>query len=145
MKNLKLAAMTALMLGTATCAFAGNKPAVIHQDGVLATSNDTGLTEGFTPWNKGAVKHLTSVCATGAWYRNCPVMTNMILSPKHEAEVTLSNGKQIMLSSASLKTVVEADLKKYAAFMYSSGAVQAPMEDKILMNQTFASKAVAGE
>ena len=141
MKNLKLSVMTALILGTATCGFAGNNPAVTHQDGVMATT-PTGQMEGYTPWNKGALKHMTAVCATGAWYRNCPVMTNLILSPKHEAEVTLSNGKQIMLSSASLKSVVEADLKKYAAFMYTTGASQTPLGDRPFQDRSFASKNV---
>jgi len=55
---------------------------------------------------------------TGVWYSHCPVKTNVLLSPKHEAEVTLSNGKRIMLSNAALKNQVEKDLKKYEPYMY---------------------------
>jgi len=70
---------------------------------------------------KGAKKTVAipgSLVKVGVWYRNCPVMTNVILNSKHESEVILSNGKRIMLSSAGLKDVVEADLKKYESYMY---------------------------
>ena len=54
----------------------------------------------------------------GAWYRYCPVLANVPLNPKHEAVVALSNGKRIVLSCATLKGAVEADLKRYEPYMF---------------------------
>jgi hypothetical protein len=114
-----------LTLGTAAFSFAGNNPAVTYPSGVMATSNTTGQMQENNPWNKGAVQHLVSnFSGLGVWYTHCPVMANVILNSKHEVEVTLSNGKQIMLSSANLKDAVEANLEKYQAYMFG-GSTQA--------------------
>jgi hypothetical protein len=124
MKNLIKAATMALTLGTAAFSFAGNKPAVTYPSGVLVTSNPAGQMQQANPWNKGAVQHLAAnFGGLGVWYTHCPVMANVILNSKHESEVTLSNGKKIMLSSASLKDVVEANLEKYEAYMYGGSVV----------------------
>jgi hypothetical protein len=81
----------------------------------------SGVKVGLGVWTKkgsanGFIEN--SVVEIGPWYRNCPVMPNVILNSKHESEVTLSNGKRIMLSWAGLKSVVEADLNKYAPYEY---------------------------
>src|ERR1700723_2420234 len=122
MKNLIKAAAMVLTLGTAAFSFAGNRPSLTYPSGVMATTNTDGQLQANNPWNKGAVQYLASVLGTGVWYTKCPVLGNVILNSKHEAEVTLSNGKKIMLSSASLKDVVEANLRKYEAYMYGSSA-----------------------
>jgi hypothetical protein len=123
MKNLIKAVAMVLTLGTASFSFAGNNPAVTYPSAVMAASNTTGQVQEANPWNKGAVQHQTaSFAGLGVWYTHCPVMTNLILNSKHEAEVTLSNGKQIVLSSANLKDVVEANLQKYEAYMYGGSA-----------------------
>jgi hypothetical protein len=75
-----------------------------------------------TPWHKGAVQYASGIVTTGAWYRTCPV-SHVLLNSKHEAEVTLSNGRKIMLASAGLRDKVEANLKAYTAYMYGGPAV----------------------
>ena len=62
--------------------------------------------------------HGSGIVELGAWYRMCPVMPNVILNPKHSTEVTLSNGKRIMLSCGNCKDAVEKDLAKYEIYMY---------------------------
>jgi len=110
MKNLVKAAAMVLTLGTAAFSFAGNNP---------VTSNPAGQIQEANPWSKGAVQHLAAnFNGLGVWYTHCPVMANLILNSKHGVEVTLSNGKQIMLSSANLKDTVESNLQKYAAYMF---------------------------
>jgi len=90
----------------------------------LSIGPGVGLSDvkvGLGVWTKkGTVNGFTadSLVEIGPWYRNCPVMPNVVLNSKHESEVTLSNGKRIMLSWAGLKSVVEADLNKYAAYEY---------------------------
>jgi hypothetical protein len=123
MKNLIKAAAVVLTLGAASFSFAGNRPAVPNPPGVVFTANPDGQLQASDLWKKGAaVKHLNWVMNTGVWYTYCPVMTNVCLNSKHETEVTLSNGKKIMLSSAGLKNVVEANLQKYEAYMYGGPA-----------------------
>jgi hypothetical protein len=114
----KMTLLTAvLLLGTAAMSFAGNKPALTYPAGIL--TGGTGKMDEMTPWQKGALHHPTaSTVAAGVWYTHCPVMTNVILNSKHESEVTLSNGKRIMLSWAGLKGEVEANLSKYEPYMY---------------------------
>lgn len=119
MKNLKLNLTLALTLVTAGTSFAGNKPAVTYPSGMLASANSPVRIDEVTPWHKGAVHYTAAPMVTlGPQYRYCPVMTNVLLNSKHEAEVTLSNGKRIMLSYAGLKGAVEADIKKYEPYMY---------------------------
>ncbi len=116
MKTKMTLGLAALILGMATASFAGNRPAVVYPQGTLATAPQV---VELTPWNKGALRPTAGiVMGTGAWYTHCPVMTNVILNSKHESEVTLSNGKRIMLSWAGLKGVVEANLSKYEPYMY---------------------------
>ncbi len=118
MKNSTLALTTVLILGTAGVCFAGNKPAVTYPAGILAPAGETVQMDEMTPWHKGALHHATGIAALGAWYRTCPVLTGVVLNSKHESEVTLSNGKRIMLSYAGLKDRVEADLQQYEPYMY---------------------------
>jgi hypothetical protein len=76
---------------------------------------------GLGVWTKrGPVNGFTagSLVEVGPSYRNCPVMESAVLNSKHESEVTLSNGKRIMLFSAGLKGVVEANLGKYQSYLY---------------------------
>jgi hypothetical protein len=121
MKSLMKAAAVVVTLGSASFSFAGNNPAVIYASGVMATSNSTGQVQEANPWNKGAVQHqVSNFGGLGVWYTHCPVLANVILNSKHEVEVTLSNGKEIMLSSANLKDAVEANLQKYKAYMFGS-------------------------
>jgi hypothetical protein len=125
MKNLVKAAAMVLTLGTAAFSFAGNNPAVTYPSGTMVTSNPTGQIQEANPWNKGAVQHLAAnFNGLGVWYTHCPVMANLILNSKHGVEVTLSNGKQIMLSSANLKETVEANLQKYAAYMFGGSVAE---------------------
>jgi hypothetical protein len=129
MKSLTLVMTMALILATTGMGFAGNRPAVTYPEGALVTSNPSVQMAEVTPWHKGAVKYASGVVGSGVWYRNCPVMTNVLLNSKHEYEVTLSNGKKIMLSSPGLKEVVEADLKKYEPYMYGgSNPTASPSE-----------------
>ena len=119
MKNLVKAAAMVLTLGTAAFSFAGNNPAVTYPSGTMVTSNPAGQIQEANPWSKGAVQHLAAnFNGLGVWYTHCPVMANLILNSKHGVEVTLSNGKQIMLSSANLKDTVESNHQKYAAYMF---------------------------
>jgi hypothetical protein len=107
----------ALTLGTAGMSFAGNHPALTYPTAVLA--GVPGQLDEATPWHKGALHYQTGIVASsGVWYSHCPVMTNVVLNSKHESEVTLSNGKRIMLSWAGLKDTVEANLSKYEPYMY---------------------------
>jgi hypothetical protein len=110
----------ALIIGSATLSHAGNIPSVTYPQGALATSNGSVQMTENTPWHKG-ISYASGIVTTGAWYRICPV-SHMILNSKHEAEVTLSNGKKIMLAWAGLKDTVEANLGKYAAYMYGGQA-----------------------
>ena len=120
MKNLTLVVAMALVFGTVSLSFAGNRPALTYpMAGSLVGSNPTSQMDEVTPWHKGALHYPTGVVTSaGLWYSHCPVMTNVILNSKHQTEVTLSNGKRIMLSWGGLKDVVEADLQKYEAYMY---------------------------
>jgi hypothetical protein len=109
----------ALFLGTLGTSFAGNKPAVTYPAGMLVSGSSPAQMDEATPWHKGAVHYSAAgVVTLGPQYRYCPVMTNVLLNSKHESEVTLSNGKRIMLSWAGLKDKVEANLQKYQPYMY---------------------------
>jgi hypothetical protein len=109
----------ALLLGVAGTSFAGNRPALTYPAGILASSSEAAQMDEVTPWHKGALHHMAAASVgPGVWYTHCPVMTGVVLNSKHEAEVTLSNGKKIMLSCAGLKDTVEADLEKYEPYMY---------------------------
>ncbi len=119
MKTLTLALTLVLIFGAVGGSFAGNKPAVIYPSGMLISTSSPARLDEVTPWHKGSVHYSAAGIVTlGPQYRYCPVMTNVLLNSKHESEVTLSNGKRIMLSYAGLKGIVEADLKKYEAYMY---------------------------
>lgn len=118
MKTLTFVSTAVLILGTVGISFAGNKPAVTYPAGMLASANSSVQMDELTPWSKGALHHTTGISTLGAWYRTCPVMTGVVLNSKHESEVTLSNGKRIMLSYAGLKDTVEADLQKYEPYTY---------------------------
>ncbi len=124
MKTLKSTSTLALalILGTTSLSFAGNHPALTYPGAALASANAPVQIEEVTPWHKGAIKYASGIMMIGAWYQACPV-SHMILNSKHEAEVTLSNGKKIMLASAALKEEVEANLGKYAPFMYGASAI----------------------
>ena len=111
----------ALIIGSASLSFAGNIPAVTYPQGALVTSSSSVQMTESTPWHKGT-QYASGVVTTGAWYRTCPV-SHVLLNSKHEAEVTLSNGKKIMLASAGLKDKVEANLKAYTPYMYGGPAV----------------------
>src|SRR5579872_1332849 len=129
MKNSIFVVAMALVFGTVSLSFAGNRPALTSpMAGSLVSANLTGQVDEVTPWHKGALHYPTgAVVSSGLWYSHCPVKTNVILNSKHSFEVTLSNGKKITLSSPDLKEVVEADLKKYEAYMYGgSNAVASP-------------------
>lgn len=119
MKTSTVALTTVLILGTLGTSFGGNKPAVTYPAGMLVSGNSPAQVDEATPWHKGAVHYSAAgVVTLGPQYRYCPVMTNVLLNSKHESEVTLSNGKRIMLSYAGLKETVEANLKKYEPYMY---------------------------
>ena len=119
MKSLIVVLAAVLVFGSAARSQAGNRPALTYAEGNLVSSNSPVQMDETTPWHKGALHYSTGgMVVAGANYRNCPVMKNVILSPKHESEVTLSNGKRIMLCWAGLKNVVESDLKKYETYMY---------------------------
>ena len=129
MKNSSLVVAMALVLGTVGLSFGGNRPALTYpMAGSLVSANPSNQVDEVTPWHKGALHYpVGAVVSAGVWYSHCPVKTNVILNSKHSFEVTLSNGKKIMLSSPTLKEVVEADLKKYEAYMYGgSNAVASP-------------------
>ena len=118
MKTLTLVLTMVLVFASVGIGFAGNKPAVTYPAGILVSASNTVQMNELTPWHKGAFQHPAGLVTAGVWYRTCPVMTGVILNSKRESEVTLSNGKRIMLSWAGLKDKVEANLQKYQPYMY---------------------------
>jgi hypothetical protein len=113
----------ALIMGSASISFAGNIPAVTYPQGALVTSSSSVQMTESTPWHKGTA-YASGIVVAGPAYHTCPV-SHVALNSKHPGVVVaLSNGKLIMLSSAGLKSVVEADLNKYKPYMYGgAGAV----------------------
>lgn len=121
LKNTTTLLAQALIIGSAALSYAGNIPAVTYPQGALATSNSSVQMAETNPWHKGAQQYASGIVVAGPSYKICPV-SHATLNSKHEAVVTLSNGKMIMLANAGLKSVVEADLKKYAPFMFGGSS-----------------------
>ena len=104
----------AFLFGITAVSFAGNHPALTYPEGVFAT--DSGNTQ-VTPWAKSVLVYPAGVVVAAAGNGVCPVMNNAITS-KHEAVVTLSNGKHAFVCCGSCKDEMEKDLGKYESSMF---------------------------
>ena len=103
-----------LFFAFAAISFAGNHPAVTTPGGQLATSPT--IVE-VTPWHKG-MSYVGGVTTSGAWYAKCPLMGHAINAKRPGVEVTLSNGKRMMVCCTPCKDDAEKDLAKYEIYQY---------------------------
>ena len=122
LKNTTTLLAQALIIGSAALSYAGNRPAETYPQGVLVSSNSSVQMAETNPWHKGVQQYVSGVVVAGPTYNVCPVSHTALNSKHPGAVVTLSNGKMIMLANAGLKSVVEADLKKYAPFMFGGSS-----------------------
>jgi hypothetical protein len=85
--------------------------------GVPLSSIHTGYEIG-PKGHKTQVVNANSVVEVGAWYKGCPTMPNMSFNKTNRTEVTLSNGKKIMLACGDCLGEIESHLDKYGAYLY---------------------------
>ena len=106
------------VFGITVSSFAGNHPALTYPAGKWATAGNVAPEKTALPGKTGPLHYATGVvAATGAWYSTCPVLKNPINS-KHEAMITLTNGKSMMVCCAPCKKNAEKSLGKYKMFMF---------------------------
>jgi hypothetical protein len=104
-----------LLFGTAALSLAGNHPA--NPSKSISTFATTAGKVKANPWHDAIVSQTGSVVVQRVGNGTCPVMNHRITS-KHNATITLSNGKHMEVCCAPCKEKVEKDLSKYEAYLF---------------------------
>jgi len=115
MKKLIFTLSVILAFGNGIVAFAGNNPAI-----VIKSNSKFATTSGkvkANPWHDAIVTQMGGIVVQSVGNGTCPVMGHKITS-KHNATITLSNGKHMEVCCTPCREKVEKDLLKYEAYLF---------------------------
>jgi len=112
MKKLTVALTMALILGTVGISFAGNRPSLTYPQGVLVSSDSSVQVAEVTPWHKGLLAYAagkpdlsgaSKMDEVTPWHKGALGYLKGIMGSNQKTEMAASNGKNITVSSASLR------------------------------------------
>lgn len=115
MKTLTFVLSLAVLLGIVTLGFAGNNPFNPPKGNAKFATESGKVKANASHDNIVAEKGGLVVQKPGNGI--CPVMNHKITS-KHNAVVTLSNGKHMEVCCMPCKDLIEKDLSKFEAYQY---------------------------